>query len=110
LSRTEPNSQSKRRQEVEKRQIEREKARKEGDEERKRERLAKLKSVRVVEQVKWEEQAVCVENWKITGRVTDSGIDEDEARELESYGELAEHEDKSESGKFIFATSLKLIC
>lgn len=61
MSRKEPNDQSKRRQEVEKRQIEREKARREGDEERKRERLAKLKSVRVVEQVKWEEQAVCAE-------------------------------------------------
>lgn len=58
LSRKEPNSQNKRRQEVENRQIEREKARKEVEAERKRERLAKLNGVRRVEQSKWDEQAV----------------------------------------------------
>jgi len=97
LSRKEPNNQNQRRQEVEKRQVEKEKARKEGDEERKRERLAKLRSVRIAEQGKWEEQAVCV-SVGVAERLLRCWIDEDEAHEYESYGEIVEYEDKSEIG------------
>jgi len=66
LSQTTPNSQNKRRQEIERKQLEREKLRRTGDEERRKERLAKLNVIRKAEQGKWEEQAVCLEN--IRGR------------------------------------------
>jgi len=58
LSQSTPNGQQKRRLEIEKRQAERVKQQKLDDEARRKEKLAKLKEVRMVEQVKFDEQSV----------------------------------------------------
>jgi len=60
LSQSTPNGQQKRRQEVEKRQQEKAKQQKAADEKRRRETLTTLKTVREAEQIKFNQEAVCL--------------------------------------------------
>jgi hypothetical protein len=62
LSQTTPNDQQKRRQEIERRQQERVKHQKVVDEGKKKERLANLQVIRKTEQIKYDEQTVCLTN------------------------------------------------
>jgi hypothetical protein len=68
LSQTAPNNQLKRRQEIEKRQVERVKAQKAEDDTRRAERLQKLKEVRRNEQVKFDRESVC-SSWYLPSEI-----------------------------------------
>ena len=74
LSQTTPNGQQKRRLEIERRQAEKAQQQKHDDEVRRAEKLANLKKIRKVEQVKWDEQSVSTIGGHMMGAVLIGGV------------------------------------
>jgi hypothetical protein len=101
LSQTTPNSQQKRRQEIEKRQQEKAKQQKAEDEKRRAQKREDLVATRKSEQVKFEEASVCTFTATYPTH-TDDELDADTTYQYSCNGTFPMYEERTENCKIAF--------